>query len=220
MRGAIKQIVLRRRAVSFESGGIASQTANGTTSTFTAAGAGTPRAGRLLLIITAGHGSGANPDVSGLTVNGVAATQVGSTVKSANLAIAAFKILLDAGATVDIVTSWAATTVGRAAACVFAIYGANSTETGTDIKIVGSTTVTGTITVPPNGAAFAMELHENTNANAWSGTDTVQAVATTAIEASVSASSATNSVAGIGKSMTGTWTGSTGDAFAAIAFGR
>jgi len=207
--------------VTYEDAGIAIQAANGTTSTFTAKAIGATATGRLLLIFVSAAGSPLSGQ-SGLTVNGNAATLVGSELNTTNIVGACYKYALDTGTTADIVASWNGTLVGRAVCAVFAIYDANHTETDTDGSITdnfSAATMTATIDVPSNGIAFAFEAHGSDAATTWSGTDTVADTATTHVETFLSGSTAHNETPGAGKVLTATWTGDVRRLILAAAFG-
>lgn len=209
-------------SVTYEDAGISVQATNGATSTFATNPIGTAATGRLLVIFVVGHAVAASPGLSGVTVNGNAATLVGSTYLGVDQAIGCFKYALDTGTTADIVASWNGVTVGRAECAVFALYGANHTETDTDGANSGAgsnLTNTSTIDVPTGGIAFGVEMHQNVNATVWTGTGTVADTATTAVEAQISMSSCHNITPGAGQSLIATWTGNNRNANCAAAWG-
>lgn len=152
--------------------GSSSDTAGGTTTTYTSVAIGAADTNRIVAVGVAVRVNADVDSISSMTIGGISATQVAgarSTRADAGLSITdIWYAAVPTGTTANIVINWSASVV-RSGIGAYRIITATPAPTSVSFGIgTGTNATTGTITVPGGGAGFAIFGNRNgTGSVAW-----------------------------------------------------
>jgi hypothetical protein len=143
-------------------------TTDGTTFTFSSHSIGTAASDRLVVVAVSARDSSGSDVITGVTIDGNAATSVAASASSAS-PTAIFSRSVPSGTTADIVVS-----VGSSfAACVIHVYTitglSSTTAVDTLTSVNGSSDPTGTIDVSADGVLIAVAQSQATTTATWTG---------------------------------------------------
>jgi len=152
-------------AVTAEFGGSGVNATEDSSYTFSSIGLGTAASDRFLVV---GFGTGENRTVATVTVAGNSAAQILSYQNSGTIEF--WGLSLATGTSGDVVVGLSGGN-GKLPGCgVWAIYGANTTETDTD-TVAAADPMVGSLTIPANGVGIGYFYTTHGNSSTWTNLD-------------------------------------------------